>query len=129
MSPPAPGAPSQRSSAAPPPSRAVSRQGHGGCSAVSKQNDVCWSHTIAVERKGLGMSKEGKARMRAELELSLSLCQDWEMAISDPVFLALAAFNVSDPHGHLFGGVPPTLPSLGRIALAKRDVVAAGERG
>lgn len=68
-----PGAPSQRSSAAPPPSRAVSRRGHGGCSAVSKQNDVCWSHTIAVERKGLGMSKERKARMRAEPELCLSM--------------------------------------------------------
>lgn len=39
---------------------------------MSKQNDVCWSRAIAAERKGLGMSKGRKARMRAELECCLS---------------------------------------------------------
>lgn len=49
----------------PPPKGAVSWRGHSGRFAMSKQNDACWSHAIAVERKGLGMSKGRRARSGA----------------------------------------------------------------
>lgn len=55
------------------------------------------------------------------------------MAISDPVSLALAVFNVSDPHGCLFGSTEQWCasyaPFTGQDSTGQRDVVAAGERG
>lgn len=69
--------PSRRSSAVPPPKGAVSRRGHGGCFAMSKQNDVCWSHAIAVERKGLGMSKERRARSEAAAQPLSAKAGEW----------------------------------------------------